>query len=105
MSSFSQSKPKKKIEKSKDDKKKATVKKRTKTSTRLLFAKKDEDIHVKKVIVDKDETLHLDHRGGNLKIDEIVVKKGGNFVHDFSKAPDGFVIGKMTGDGKSVSKF
>lgn len=94
-------------------KKKKTTQKKTSTaprrkastSIRTLRADKGERIQCAKVIVKKGEKLIIEHCGGELVIDEIEVRKGGEVHQDVAKMPDGFVVGKVSGLGKQRLLF
>lgn len=105
----SNGKKKKKGTKKKPTGKKKTDTKKTKTKTqavkRIVMARKGEDVHIKKLVVQPKEIVEIDHGGGTLKIDSIEVKKGGQLIHDLGKLPKGFVIGKISGSGNQSFSF
>jgi len=72
---------------------------------RIITAKKGETVDVKKLVIGANERVCVVHSGGSLSIGEVTVRKGGEFVHDFAKAPKGFVIGKVNGAGQSTLRF
>ena len=83
----------------------AGPKPKIKKTKRVIRANKGEDIRIKKLIVDKNDIIEIQHGGGKLVIEEVEVKKGATFTQDLSKAPKGFVIGRVHGSGTMTNKF
>lgn len=82
----------------KKDVKKAPAKKK-----RSFYANAGEVIHIKKLIVQKNEEIDICNGGGVLKIDEVELK-GGVLRTDF-KGSGELRIEKQTGGGTVTTKF